>query len=119
MAWATTHCRHGETEHLLRYLAEHSAPHQKAELDALARRIQPTAFNVCKTEIFEARPAHDWRWIDDAPLQAELRALDQRGWSDKLLRIDTRRVPDDLIRARAELEPVSYTHLTLPTICSV
>jgi hypothetical protein len=104
VAWATTHCRHGDPEHLLEYLAEHTEPDQRAEIDTLARQIRPTAFNVCKTEIFEALPDHEWRWIDDAPLQAELQALRRHGWEDRLLRIDTRRVPDDLLSVRVELE---------------
>ena len=28
-------------------------------------------------------------------------------------------VPADFIREEVQVEPVSYTHLTLPTICSV
>ena len=33
--------------------------------------------------------------------------------------IDSRPSDNDSIRRRRECEPVSYTHLTLPTICSV
>ena len=104
VAWATTHCRHGESDHLLEYLADHTAPDQRAEIDTLAREIRPTIFNVCKTEIFEAQPEHEWRWVDDAPLQAEIQALRRHGWEDRLLRVDTRRVPDDLLMVRSRLE---------------
>jgi hypothetical protein len=106
VGWATTHCRDGDSRHVVSYIAEHATEEQRDEVVSLAEAIRPTYFNVCKTEIFQVHSGRPWIWIDDAPLQAELEALAQNGWEGRLLRIDTCRAPDDLLRARTELEPV-------------
>ncbi len=91
--WATTNCD-GTTESVVQYLR----PYCSSDVLALVRRVRPTKFATLKTELFDGL-ADDFVWIDDQPLQAELRWLADRGWQDRLLRVDTRRRPDDLARA--------------------
>jgi len=102
-AWATTHCRTGDARHLLSYLAEHTPGDLREEIQALAQRVRPTRFQTLKTDIFLASSNPSWIWIDDAPLQAERQVLARNGWEDRWLRVDTSRVPDDLLRAQREL----------------
>lgn len=104
--WATTHCRDGDTRHVVSYLAEHVPEDRRSEVVSLAQAIRSTTFNVCKTEIFQEYADREWVWIDDAPLQSELEALAHCGWEDRWLRVDTCRRPDDLLRARSELQAV-------------
>lgn len=103
VSWATTHCRGGDARHVVSYVAEHAPGDQRNEVLSLAQAIRPTAFNVCKTEIFQAHADREWIWIDDAPLATELEELRAYGLSDRLVRVNTCREPDDLLRATALL----------------
>ena len=93
--WLTTHC-HGRTDEVLKYLA----PYGSAEFLALAEKVMPTRFRVMKTEAL----AGDFLWLDDTPMQGELDWLAARGWLERWIRVDTRRRPEDLVRAWKELE---------------
>ena len=104
VSWATTHCRAGDADHAVTYLADHADEGEREQVVLLARRIRPTAFNVMKTEILVSKPDHSWIWLDDSPMQAELSLLELRGWSNRLLRVDTCAEPDGLLRVRSVLE---------------
>ena len=108
LEWASTHCRHGNARHLLSYLDEHTPDDLRVEMLALAKRIRPTRFQTLKTDIFLASSSPAWIWIDDAPLQAEREILARNCWEDRWLRVDTCRMPNDLLRARHELSAGSH-----------
>jgi len=66
----------------------------------LAAKVKPTCFQVMKTEALDG----DFLWLDDAPMQCELDWLAARGWLDRWIRVDTRKRPEDLLRAQRKLE---------------
>jgi len=104
VAWATTHCRHGDSRPVVDYLGDHARNEaERDRLTELAMQVRPTAFNVCKTEMILRHPNDQWVWIDDAPLASEIEALRAEGCHDQLLRVNTCRQPDDLRRAMRDL----------------
>lgn len=109
VAWATTHCRHGDAGHVLAYLDEHAAPAERDELARLAARVRPTRYRTLKTELFLDGACADWLWIEDAPLAFELDQLRERGLRDHWLQVDVNRRPDDLREARRRLERLVQT----------
>jgi hypothetical protein len=88
--WLTTHCQ-GDSRGVLTYLRKYVDP----GLEGLMSGIRPTRFDVMKTEAL----AGDFVWLDDAPLGCELAWLRDRGLLDRWIDVDTRRRPDDLLRA--------------------
>lgn len=95
--WATGHCV-GDIQTVLDYLR----PYVSSELLARITTIKPTTWGVLKTDCMSG----DFYWVEDAPLQAEIADLARRGMSDRIIEIDVRRRPDDLLFAMEELERV-------------
>jgi hypothetical protein len=92
--WLTTHCQ-GDTAGVLRYLKPYADP----PVSDLLRAIRPTSFRVLKTEALGG----DFTWLDDAPLASERAWLQERGWGERWIEVNTRQRPDDLLRAKAIL----------------
>lgn len=101
--WATTQCRHGDSSHVVSYIADHTPTDRREEVTELVRGIRATAFNVCKTEMFPTDSTSEWLWIDDSPLACELDHLRSWGQLSRLLEVNTMRSPDDLLRAMVVL----------------
>jgi len=93
--WLTTHCQ-GRSETVLQYLT----PYGSETFLALAGKVKPTQFRVMKTEALTG----DFLWLDDAPMQCELDWLFGQGWLDRWIRVDTRKRPEEILRAQRELE---------------
>ena len=92
--WLTTHCK-GDSAVVLEYLRPYSSP----EVLQLLAEIRPTSFRTLKTEAL----AGDFFWLDDSPLATEKEWLRTSGLEDRWIEVDTRRRPDDLLRAMDEL----------------
>ena len=59
------------------------------------------------------------RQEEEAQLFEALRASEREAERIKAMKSEARRAREHAIRAAQAAEAVSYTHLTLPTICSV
>lgn len=84
--WLTTH-----QTGVFDYLRQHLDPATMQRVQG----IQPTTFCTLKAEVL----AGDFYWLDDAPLACEIEWLQQRGLLDRWIEVNTRRRPDDLLRA--------------------
>lgn len=93
--WLTTHCD-GTTQSVLDYIS----PYCPAPVGEMLLKIKPAHFRTMKTEALKG----DFWWIDDAPLAVEIEWLESRGLRDRWIQVDTRRRPDDLLRAIEALE---------------
>lgn len=100
--WLTTHCRDGDTSHLMAYLGKAS----DRVLLRLSREVKPTSWSTLKTEAIDFES--DFYWIDDSPLQYEIEQLEMRGVQDRWIHTDTRKDPDGLLRVM-ELLPATFT----------
>lgn len=92
--WLTTHCQEGDAQAVRKYLSQFC----DSGFLELASRVRPTAWSTLKVEVFDGLD-RDFVWLDDAPLYSERAWLEQRGWLDRWIDVDTRRRPDDLVRA--------------------
>lgn len=93
LRWLTTHGREGRTEPVMQYLRQFVGD----GLMELAARVPAAQWTTMKTEAFEGED--DFVWIDDQPLWSEREWLRVRGMEDRLIAVDTRRRPRDLLRA--------------------
>lgn len=94
--WLTTHCS-GDAGPVLRHLKPYCSP----ELLTKLKTLKLTKWATLKTEALEGLT--EFVWLDDAPLATELQWLKRKGFSKRLVRVDTRSNPDDLARAMDEL----------------
>lgn len=92
--WLTTHCK-GDAQPVLAYLK----PYLPNDLMALAQRIQPTTFDIMKTDALRG----DYYWVDDSPLACEIAWLKSKGMFSRWIQVDTRKRPDDLLQAITRL----------------
>lgn len=92
--WLTTHCR-GDAGTVLEYLRPYASP----EVLQLLAQVRPTTFRNLKTEAL----AGDFLWLDDSPLATEIDRLREAGHGGRWIEVDTRRRPDDLLRAMDEM----------------
>ena len=86
--WLTTHCR-GSAAPALEYLSRYG----DTEFLDLANQIKPTHFVTFKVEALFG----DFFWVDDQPTAYEQRFLQDRGWFDRWLQVDTRKNPFALV----------------------
>lgn len=93
--WLTSHCK-GDVQPVLDYLR----PYAPNDLVPLLTQVKPTTFDVLKTEALTG----DFYWLDDAPMQAEINWLKERGLLEWWIQVDTRRRPDDLLVAMERLK---------------
>ena len=99
--WLSTHCRDGDTAHLLAYLR----PYCTDAIFDLIQQVKPTTWKTLKTEVLD--PDDDWRWLDDSPLAFEIQGLKNRGLSDRWIEVNTNKRPDDLLQAMDRLREVA------------
>lgn len=83
--WLTTHCRQGSNR-CAEYLRRSGFPARLTE--EAGALIRPTDWDVLKTEAIDL--TRDFLWLEDAPLQAELRVLRSRGALEKCFMMDKR-----------------------------
>ena len=95
--WLTTHCD-GTSESVLAYLRPYCSAHLLRELV----NVRPTRFRTLKTEVLTG----NFYWVEDTPLQAEIRWLKSCGLLSRWIKVDTRKRPDDLVAALAALRAV-------------
>ncbi len=93
--WLSTHTASGDPEPLLGYLERQAT----AEQMEVFRRFGTPRFGARKTEALSG----DFYWLDDAPIASEQKWLASRGELERLIVVDTKKRPDDLLRAMAEL----------------
>ena len=86
--WLTTHCR-GSAAPALEYLSRYGDD----EFLDLANQIKPTHFVTFKVEALFG----DYFWVDDQPTAYEQKFLQDRGWFDRWLQVDTRKNPFALV----------------------
>lgn len=79
--WLTTHCK-GDKETALRYLARHLP----LELINKLRAVRPTMWDTLKTEGIDLRS--EFFWLEDSPLTAEKKRLEEAGKLDRLVVVD-------------------------------
>ena len=104
VAWATTQCRDGDPTHVISYVAEHAPEADKSAITEFARKIRPSSFDVCKTDLFPSASGELWIWIDDSPLAYELNQLRSQNMIDRWMEVNTMKRPDDLLRAVSILQ---------------
>ena len=95
--WLTTHCK-GDSAPALRYLAQFLSP---ATLELLRQTVQPTNWDVLKTEAIDVKA--DFYWLDDSPFQSEIAYLRTHGMVDRLMVINLSN-PDELPRLQQLLQ---------------
>lgn len=71
--WLTTHCK-GDSETALKYLSEYYPSHLLKNL----QQVKPTSWDTLKTEAIDFES--EFFWLDDEPLQAEIRELEEKGY---------------------------------------
>ena len=81
--WLTTHCQRG-CNRCAEYLRRRQFPEEIVE--AVDRAFKPTEWDVLKTEAIDF--TRDFVWLEDAPLQSEMRALRERAALDRLILMD-------------------------------
>lgn len=86
--WLTTHC-HGGENHVAEYLGK-----RFPESEIYLSKILPTDWGTWKTDAIDF--TEDFRWIDDDVYEPEVQALAKHGCSDKLIKIDLNKNPDQL-----------------------
>lgn len=96
--WLTSHCRHGETSHLIAYLETTNDP----KILELSREVKPTSWSTLKTEAIDL--TSDFYWIDDSPLQYEIELLKSHGVLERWIHTNTRKDPDGLLRVMEQLK---------------
>jgi hypothetical protein len=90
--WLTTHCKEGDNQQVLHRLTIYA----DEGILSLASDIKPTSWRTLKTEAIDFQS--DFYWMDDGPLEVEMKTLRERNVSDRFILVDTRRNPDDLRR---------------------
>lgn len=108
--WLTTHCQ-GDSAAAIEYLAEYFP----SEVIVKLKVVKPTVWRTLKTEGIDfSKP---FVWLDDYPFQSEIEALDSKGASDSLFKVNLGNrdellgVIEFLKRAKASYSP----HITSPT----
>jgi len=84
--WLTTHCK-GESANAIRYLSNFLNP---LTLEQLRDAVQPTNWVTLKTEALDLHSA--FFWLDDNPLQSEVKFLRAAGLEDSLIVVDIQRL---------------------------
>ncbi|MGB0429563.1 MAG: hypothetical protein ACPGLV_03755 [Bacteroidia bacterium] len=79
--WLTTHCRHNENN-AVKYLLQAYPIELKSSLEL----IKPTNWDSLKTEGIDfTKPFY---WLDDYPMQSELRELEKHNVMDAMIKVD-------------------------------
>jgi len=99
--WLTTHCRNGDPSNAINLLYGHS----NASVMELLKAIKPTTWVTLKTEAIALKS--DFYWIDDQLLATEYEIFKDHGVVDRWIQVNTRKYPDDLLRAMGMLRRVS------------
>lgn len=82
--WLTTHCK-GSNLTVLKYLK----PYFDSEAYSLMATVKPTNWDTLKTEAIDFDS--DFYWLDDAPLNIEIKTMCEAGKSDRLILVDLAR----------------------------
>lgn len=80
--WLTTHCRNGQTDHLLKMLANYFSDKVMNSLE----KVKPTVWNTLKTEAIDFNA--DFYWLDDYVFEAEKDVLKRHGCLNKLILVN-------------------------------
>jgi hypothetical protein len=99
--WLTTHCKDGDNQRVLRQLKFYA----DECILGLAKVIKPTSWKTLKTEAIDFHS--DFYWLDDGPLQVEIKILRDRNAINRFIHVDTRKSPDDLRRVLGVLKQIS------------
>lgn len=87
--WLTTRCK-GNVRPVLNTLQ----PLLNQDTAQLIELVKPTNWRTLKTESIDFK--NSFKWLDDSPMHAELRVLEQNGVSDSIVLIDLKSNPDNL-----------------------
>jgi len=97
--WLSTHGKDGNLHSILRVFRRHSS---KISFLEKVAAISPAPWKTLKVDAINMDS--DFYWIDDTPLQVEIQRLEMMDCGDRLILVNTRIHPDDLLRARQILE---------------
>ena len=95
--WLTAHCQ-DNVEIALAWLQ----PYTGKGLRELLLKIKPTNFNVLKTDALPKKG--NFFWVEDQPMASELKFLEDNGLTRCLIRVDTYKNEDDLVRGLSFLQ---------------
>ncbi|MDO9231440.1 MAG: hypothetical protein Q7U36_03130 [bacterium] len=88
--WLTTHCK-GDGETALEYLEKKIS----TKSFDLLKKIEPTNWDLWKTEVINFD--EDFLWLDDYIFDGEMEILKKNNASQKLIKIDLKNNPDQLL----------------------
>ena len=88
--WLTSHCK-GDANTALEYIEDKVSK----ESFELLKKIKPTTFGLWKTEAIDF--GKDFIWLDDYAFDGERAMLEKNGALDKLILIDLKNKPDQLM----------------------
>jgi len=91
--WLTTHCHNGDSADVINLLKRYAGE----KVIKMAKDIGPVYWKTLKTEAIDVKS--DFYWIDDQLLWSEIQWLKKNNVFDRWIQTDTRKNPDDLIRA--------------------
>ena len=99
--WLTSHCKNGNARDAIDRLR----PYANKRVLKLAEQIKPTSWHDRKTNAIDF--SKDFLWVEDNLFESEKAILAENGCLDKLIEIDTRERPDDLLRATEIIKSTS------------
>ena len=88
--WLTSHCK-GNANTALEYIEDKVS---KESFDLL-KKFKPTTFGLWKTEAIDF--VEDFIWLDDYAFDGERAMLEKNGALDKLILIDLKNKPEQLL----------------------